>query len=121
MVAAHRLGSVNYPPLDGSLWLPELLEFNAQHNPDVTFYVYDEPDSSDLVSISHLDFYQASHRAAQKIGPGRAGADKEVVALLGNFDTLLFHTVFMGIMVAGLVVCDSFLKKWKGLIDHCHI
>jgi acyl-CoA synthetase (AMP-forming)/AMP-acid ligase II len=121
MVAAHRLGSVNYPPLDGSLWLPELLEFNAQHNPDVTFYVYDEPDSSDLVSISHLDFYQASHRAAHKIGPGRAGADKEVVALLGNFDTLLFHTVFMGIMVAGLVVCDSFLKKWKGLIDHCHI
>lgn len=109
MVAAHRPGSVSYPPLDGSLWLPELLEFNAQNNSDITCYVYDKPDSSDLVSISHLDFYQASHRAAQKIRPGCTGSDKEVVALLGNFDTLLFHTVFMGIMVAGLVVCESFL------------
>jgi hypothetical protein len=109
MVAAHPPGSVNYPPLDGSLLLPEMLEFNAQHNSDVTFYVYDKPDSSDLVSISHLDFYQASLRAAQKIRPGHAGADKEVVALLGNFDTLLFHTVFMGTIFAGLVVRGRFL------------
>ena len=109
MIAAHPPGSVNYPPLDGSLLLPELLEFNAQHNPDVTFYVYDKPGSSDLVSISHLDFYQASLRAAQKLRPGHAGADKEVVALLGNFDALLFHTVFMGAIFAGLVVRGGFL------------
>jgi len=104
MVASHNSSSVNYAPLDGSLFLPELLEFNAQHNPAVTFFVYDELDSSDLVTISHLDFYQACHRAAQKIRPGRVGTDKETVALLGNFDTLLFHTVFMGAMLAGLVV-----------------
>ncbi|OAX31791.1 putative aminoadipate reductase [Rhizopogon vinicolor AM-OR11-026] len=100
---SSRPSSVNYPPLDGSLFLPEMLEFNAQHNSDVTFFVYDEPDSSDLVSISHLEFYQACHRAAEKIRPGRAGTDKEIVAVLGNFDTLLAHTVFMGIIFAGLV------------------
>jgi hypothetical protein len=27
-----------------------------------------------------------------------------VVALIGNSDTLLYHTVFMGIIFAGLVV-----------------
>ncbi|OAX33021.1 acetyl-CoA synthetase-like protein, partial [Rhizopogon vinicolor AM-OR11-026] len=102
-MVASRPSSVNYPPLDGSLFLPEMLEFNAQHNSDITFFVYDEPDSSDLVSISHLDFYQACHRAADKIRPGRAGTDKEVVALLGNFDTLLAQTVFMGVIFAGLV------------------
>src|SRR6267154_3416097 len=98
MAALHRRSSVSYPPLDGSLFLPELVEFNAQHNSDVTFFVYDKPDSNDLVSISHLDFYQACHRAAHGIRPGRAGRDKEVIAVIGNSDTLLYQTVFMGII-----------------------
>ncbi|KAG2361463.1 putative aminoadipate reductase [Suillus spraguei] len=94
---------INYPPLNGSLSFPQLLEFNAQHNADVTFYVYDKPDSNELVSISHSNFYRACHRAAQLIGPTRAGADKEVVAFISNSDTLLHQTVFMGIIFAGLV------------------
>ncbi|KAG2117013.1 putative aminoadipate reductase [Suillus discolor] len=102
MVASYR-GHVNYPPLDGSLSLPQLVEFNAQHNSDVTFFVYDKPDSNDLVSISHSDLYRACHRAAQAIRPASAGADKEVVALIANSDTLLYQTVFMGIIFAGLV------------------
>lgn len=101
MVAPNDRG-VNYPPLDGSLLLSELLEFNARHNPDVTFYIYDKPGSNDLVSISHLDFFQACHRAAHEIV--RTGADKEVVALIGNSDTLLYQTVFMGMIFAGLIV-----------------
>ncbi|KAG0691850.1 putative aminoadipate reductase [Suillus ampliporus] len=99
MVSSHH----TYPPLDGSLFLPQLLEFNAQHNSDVTFFVYDKPESNELVSISHLDFYQACHRAAQEIRPGRAGVDKEIVAVIGNADTLLYQTVFMGIIFAGLL------------------
>ncbi|KAG2133342.1 putative aminoadipate reductase [Suillus clintonianus] len=102
MVASHP-NSLSYPPLDGSLFLPELLEFNAQHNSDVTFYVYNKPGNDDLVSISHLDFYQACHRAAHQIRPNRAGADNEVVGIIANSDTLLFQTVFMGIIFAGLV------------------
>ncbi|KAG2076580.1 putative aminoadipate reductase [Suillus decipiens] len=94
---------INYPPLNGSLSFPQLLEFNAKHNSDVTFFVYDKPDSDDLVSISHSEFYRACHRAAQLIEPTRAGADKEVVALISNSDTLLYQTVFMGMIFAGLV------------------
>ncbi|KAG1786914.1 uncharacterized protein HD556DRAFT_1205583, partial [Suillus plorans] len=81
-----------------------LIQFNAQHHSDVTFFVYDKPDSNDLVSISHSDFYRACHRAAQAIRPASAGADKEVVALIAKSDTLLYQTVFMGIIFAGLVV-----------------
>ncbi|KAG1821117.1 acetyl-CoA synthetase-like protein [Suillus subaureus] len=103
MVASNHRSYVNYPPLDGSLSLPELVEFNAQYNSDVTFFVYDKPDSNDLVSISHSDFRRACHRAAQAIRQGGAGADKEVVALIGISDTLLYQTVFMGIIFAGLV------------------
>ncbi|KAG2369146.1 hypothetical protein BDR07DRAFT_1477459 [Suillus spraguei] len=104
MVALYHRSHVNYPPLDGSLSLPELVEFNAQHNSDVTFFVYDKPDNDDLVSISHSDFHRACHRAAQAIMPGCVGTDKEVVALIGNSDSLLYQTVFMGMIFAGLVV-----------------
>ncbi|OJA13308.1 hypothetical protein AZE42_09975, partial [Rhizopogon vesiculosus] len=92
MVVTHQPSPINYPPLDGSLFLPELLQFNAQHNPDITYFVYDRPDSDSLVSISHLDFYQACLRAAQEIRPDRAGADGEMVALIANSDTLLYQT-----------------------------
>ncbi|KAG2047412.1 putative aminoadipate reductase [Suillus hirtellus] len=102
MVASYR-GHVNYSPLDGSLSLPQLVGFNAQHNSDVAFFVYDKPDSNDLVSISHSDFYRACHRAAEAIRPASAGADKEVVALIANSDALLYQTVFMGMIFAGLV------------------
>ncbi|KAG1855628.1 putative aminoadipate reductase [Suillus subalutaceus] len=103
MVSVYHRSHVNYPPLDGSLFLPELVEFNAQHNSDVTFFVYEKPDSNVLVSISHSDFYRACHRAAHAIRPASAGADREVVALIANSDTLLYQTVFMGIIFAGLV------------------
>lgn len=105
MVALYRESHVNYPPLDGSLSLPELVEFNAQNNSDVTFFVYEKPDRNDLVSISHSDFHRACHRAAQAIRPDCTGADKEVVALIGISDTLLYQTIFMGIIFAGLIVC----------------
>ncbi|KAG1835273.1 putative aminoadipate reductase [Suillus variegatus] len=103
MVALYRESHVNYPPLDGSLSLPELVEFNAQNNSDVTFFVYEKPDRNDLVSISHSDFHRACHRAAHAIRPDCTGADKEVVALIGISDTLLYQTIFMGIIFAGLI------------------
>ncbi|KAG1905243.1 putative aminoadipate reductase [Suillus fuscotomentosus] len=103
MVALYRESHVNYPPLDGSLSLPELVEFNAQNNSDVIFFVYEKPDSNDLVSISNSDFHRACHRAAQAIRPDCAGVDKEVVALIGISDTLLYQTIFMGIIFAGLI------------------
>ncbi|KAG2103392.1 putative aminoadipate reductase [Suillus discolor] len=101
-MVASRPNPVN-PPLDGSLFLPELLEFNAQHNSDVTFFVYNKPDNNDLVYISHRDFYRACHRAAHQVRPDRAGIDKEVVGIIANSDTLLYQTVFMGIIFAGLI------------------
>ncbi|KAG1835183.1 putative aminoadipate reductase [Suillus variegatus] len=95
--------ALKHPPLDASLSFPQLLEFNAQHNSDVPFFVYHKPDSNDLVSISQSDFYRACHRAAQAIRTPSAGAHQEVVALIANSDTLLYQTVFMGIIFAGLV------------------
>ncbi|KAG1869467.1 hypothetical protein DFJ58DRAFT_723325 [Suillus subalutaceus] len=50
------------------------------------------------------EFHQACYRAAQEIKPGRGGADKEIIALVGNSGTLLYLAVFMGIIFTGLLL-----------------
>lgn len=77
---------------------------NTQYNPDVTLFIQDKSNSHDLMSISHLEFHQACYRAAQEVKPGRAGEDKEIVALVGNSGTLLYLAVFRGIIFTGSLV-----------------
>ena len=96
---------LSYPPLDGSLFFPELLEYNAQHNPDNTFYVYpDDEGTGGVRKISHLEFYHACQRIAHAVRPGRQGKGREVVAIMANCDTVLYQAIFMGIIYAGLIV-----------------
>ncbi|KAG1807852.1 uncharacterized protein BJ212DRAFT_730569 [Suillus subaureus] len=58
---------------------------NTQHNPDVTLFIWDKSNSHD------------------EIKPGRAGAGKEIVALVGNSDTLLCLAVFIGVIFTRLL------------------
>ncbi|KIJ18040.1 hypothetical protein PAXINDRAFT_9124 [Paxillus involutus ATCC 200175] len=61
-----------YPPLDGSLFLTEMV---AKYNPTLPFYVfYDEQDRG-LHYISHLEFYCACQRIAHAVRPNRQGLD----------------------------------------------
>ena len=94
---------LSYPPLDGSLLFPELLEYNAQHNPDHPYFVY--PSDNGVRKISHLEFYRACQRVAHAVRPGRQGNDREVVVIIVNCDTILYQALFMGIIYAGLIVC----------------
>ncbi|KAF8837072.1 hypothetical protein BDN67DRAFT_909913, partial [Paxillus ammoniavirescens] len=82
-----------YPPLDGSLFLTEMIEFNAKYNPSRHFYVfYDEQDRG-LHYISHLEFYRACQRIAHAVRPNRQGMDNEVVAIIANSDTILYQAL----------------------------
>ncbi|KIJ18039.1 hypothetical protein PAXINDRAFT_97557 [Paxillus involutus ATCC 200175] len=93
-----------YPPLDGSLFLTEMIEFNAKYNPSRPFYVfYDEKDRG-LHYISHLEFYRACQRMAHAVRPNRHGLDNnEVVAIIANSDTILYQALIMGVIYAGLI------------------
>ncbi|KAH0833867.1 hypothetical protein J3R83DRAFT_11034 [Lanmaoa asiatica] len=94
----------SYPPLDGSLFLPEMLEFNAKHNPTRPFYTfYDEP-VDDLCHVSHLEFYRACQRVAHVVRPDRQGPDNAIVAIIANCDTVLYQALTMGVIYAGLIV-----------------
>ena len=101
----RSLSGLSYPPLDGSLFFPELLEYNAQHNPDHPFFVYPgDKGTGEIRKISHLEFYRACQRVAHAVRPGRQGKSKEVVVILANCDTILYQALFMGIIYAGLIV-----------------
>lgn len=93
------------PPYDGSVYFPEAVDFHLKHNPDFAAYAFcrdDIPES--YTEITFLEFGRAAHRAAHHLRAPGTGSDGEVVAVLANADALLYQTVVMGIMRAGLTV-----------------
>ncbi|KAI5999974.1 putative aminoadipate reductase [Pisolithus albus] len=92
-----------YPPIDGSLFVPEMLEYNALHSPTHPFFVYPDEQTKELHSISNLEFYRASQRVAHAVRPGRQGQDRKVVGIVANVDSILYQALFMGIIYAGLI------------------
>ncbi|KAI6042371.1 putative aminoadipate reductase [Pisolithus marmoratus] len=91
-----------YPPVDGSLFVPEMLEYNARNSPDHPFFVYPDEYSKELRAISNLEFYRACQRVAHAVRPGRQGQDGEVVGIVANVDCILYQALFMGVIYAGL-------------------
>ncbi|KAG6885392.1 putative NRPS-like protein biosynthetic cluster [Termitomyces sp. T159_Od127] len=92
------------PTLDENLFLPDAIEFNITNNPALPFYTF--ADSSVLngtKTITHLEFGRAAHRVAHILRPNRNGAEGEVVALLLQADTVLYHAIVAGLIVAGCV------------------
>ncbi|KAI6102062.1 hypothetical protein EV401DRAFT_2024951 [Pisolithus croceorrhizus] len=82
--------------IDGSLFVPEMLEYNARHK------------NKELCSISNLEFYRASQRVAHAVRPGRQSQDKEVAGIVANVDSVLYHALFLGIANASLIVHRMF-------------
>ncbi|KAE9382553.1 hypothetical protein BT96DRAFT_760533, partial [Gymnopus androsaceus JB14] len=52
----------------------------------------------------YLELVRACHRAAHLIRPRRSGPDREVVAVIALVDTIVYTSVVVGLMEAGLVV-----------------
>jgi len=94
-----------FPPTDGSVNLPETLDFHTKHNSDKPLYVFTKDDTSnDVTEITFLEFARACHRVAHVVRPNRAGPDGLVVAFMALADTILYQAITMGLIKAGLVV-----------------
>ncbi|EGO20260.1 hypothetical protein SERLADRAFT_363606 [Serpula lacrymans var. lacrymans S7.9] len=91
-----------FPPLDGSLLLPELFAFNARHNTDRPFYIFSNADG--LTTVTHLEFYRACHRVAHALRPNRTGPEGEVIAIIAQTDNILYAALIVGTMIAGAIV-----------------
>jgi acyl-CoA synthetase (AMP-forming)/AMP-acid ligase II len=97
--------SFEFPPLDYSLLFPDLINFHAVRNPSFPMFIYSNENVPDtLTEISFLEFGRAAHRVAHALRPNRQGPDGEVVMIIANTDTILYHAVLVGLSIAGCVV-----------------
>jgi len=99
--------SFSHPPLDGSITIPETIEFHWQHNADLPAYVFHEEgkDTNDITEITYLEFGRASHRVANDMNckfPSVTG--RSVVAFMALTDSLLYQAISVGLMKSGFIV-----------------
>ncbi|KIK64221.1 hypothetical protein GYMLUDRAFT_40511 [Collybiopsis luxurians FD-317 M1] len=104
-----------YPALGGEaqLYLPHLLDFHLQHNPDVPLYVYpnttsgstsDQHSASGSVTeIKGLEYVRAAHRAARAVYARDNSTRGDVIGIVANIDSLLYSALIVGIIKAGFV------------------
>jgi acyl-CoA synthetase (AMP-forming)/AMP-acid ligase II len=84
--------------------IPDVISLNSKTNPSRPFYIYVNPESTEITTITNLEFGRATHRSAHLLRPNREGPDGQVVALLALSDTVLYHATVAGLMTAGFIV-----------------
>ncbi|KAG6888349.1 hypothetical protein C0995_009042 [Termitomyces sp. Mi166 len=92
-----------FPPVDGSVIIPETIDFHLKNNAELSIFAYNKEGSSEVTEITYLEFGRACHRVAHLVRPGRAGPDHEIVAFIALADTIVYQAVTVGLMIAGLV------------------
>lgn len=108
---------ISHPRLDGSLFLPEMIEFNAIHNATRPFYTFYDERVNDLRHVSHLEFYRACQRIAHAVRPNRQGPDDTIIAIIANSDTILYQALTLGVIYAGLIVRPVLTRSENGSVD----
>ncbi|KAJ6611594.1 acetyl-CoA synthetase-like protein [Mycena sp. CBHHK59/15] len=83
--------------------IPDLVTLNSEKNPSGPFYVYADPGSSEIVTITNLEFARATHRAANILAQSGAGSDNKVAAVLALSDTVVYQATLAGLMTANFV------------------
>ncbi|KAH8110846.1 acetyl-CoA synthetase-like protein [Phellopilus nigrolimitatus] len=108
----HGLQSATFtqPPLDESLSLPAIYDWQAEHSPKHPVFVYeDEPGSQR--TILWEENVQGVHRATRFVrkaigNPPASSSDGKapVVAVLASADTITFASLLIGVMRTGWTV-----------------
>ncbi|KAF8151165.1 hypothetical protein K438DRAFT_1988314 [Mycena galopus ATCC 62051] len=83
--------------------IPNLVVRNLENIPSDPFYIYAKLESSEIVTITQLEFGRATHRAAHVLRPNREGQDGKVVAILAESDTMLYYAILVGLMTANFI------------------
>ncbi len=79
------------PPVDGSLTLAEIIDYNGKHSPNHPLFRYEDPDSDDVHTILWSEGVAAVHTAGQHLQKYLASeACPVVVGILANSGTLSF-------------------------------
>ncbi|KAF9465935.1 hypothetical protein BDZ94DRAFT_1296127 [Collybia nuda] len=92
------------PPLDGSLSLPEIYDYNGIHNSQHPLFVYEGLDGR-METILWGQASRAVHTAARYVQSSLRAENTHnqstVISILGNMDTFTYCALIVGILRAG--------------------
>jgi acyl-CoA synthetase (AMP-forming)/AMP-acid ligase II len=108
------------PPVDGSLTLSEIFNYNARHSPDHPFFVYhDAPGKEEHIRWRQLR--NATGRVARIVlshnVPSAPPAPK-IIAILALVDTITYFTLIHGIIHAGYIPFPISTRNSPAAIAH---
>lgn len=91
--------------------IPNAISFRAQHNSDKAAFLWLNDQDSE-VTITYKELSDACGRVASSFG-GLLPTQRvdEVVAIVGNVDTVVHQTLLTGLMSANLVVRTSLISS----------
>ena len=118
---SSRSKGVVCPPLNGTVYLQEAIEFHWQHNAEAPLYVFSEDGKDQVTEISYLEFGRACHRVAHSISSRvKATEARPVIALIALTDTAVYQAICVGVMKAGFIVKDLSVLyfRFKWLMTH---
>jgi hypothetical protein len=88
--------------------IPDIVALNSETDPSRPFYIYANSDSTETITITHLDFFRATQRAANLLRPRDEALDSQVIGLMALSDTVLYHATVVGLMTANFIVRACF-------------
>ncbi|KAK0193212.1 NRPS-like enzyme [Armillaria mellea] len=91
------------PPLDGSLTVPELFDYNGFHSAKHTLFRYDSLDNGESRSITWEEGVAAFHVAGHYFREHINEKSPIVVGILANTDSITYFTVLVGLMRLGKI------------------
>ncbi|KAJ7693172.1 hypothetical protein B0H17DRAFT_1168921 [Mycena rosella] len=80
----------------------EIIDLHIAHENHGAAYAFAD-DAGRITEISHFEFSRAAHRVAHLLRPQRRGTERQVLAIPGLADFLLYQTVVAGCIKAGIV------------------
>ncbi|KAJ7916712.1 putative aminoadipate reductase, partial [Mycena leptocephala] len=83
--------------------IPDIVALNSETDPSRPFYIYANSDSTETITITHLDFFRATQRAANLLRPRDEALDSQVIGLMALSDTVLYHATVVGLMTANFI------------------
>ncbi|OCH89652.1 acetyl-CoA synthetase-like protein [Obba rivulosa] len=116
------------PALDGSLTLPELYAWHAEHSPEHPLFVHAD-DEKKLHHIYYPEAFRAIRKAAQfsrgqytrvedEYNRHQTSQDQHVIGILANTDSITFFTFMVGVMYLGLTPFPLSTRNSSAAVVH---
>ncbi|KAJ7127122.1 acetyl-CoA synthetase-like protein [Mycena epipterygia] len=126
---AQNSPTFRLPPLDGTLTVPELLDWNAEHSPEHPYFVYANNDN-ETVSVTHGQMWHAIRSAAATVrghvqllqsrydAQERPADRGPTIGILASADNISYTVLMLAIMRLGFVVFPLSTRNSVAAIAH---